>query len=106
MSSGGRSPPSDLLRLKPESLIRLKPLPDAENYQLRVIEYDSPEYQQAAQLRYRLFYQAHNIPFAAIFDPQEPQDLHLAITDKTTRCVLAYGRLGQTANSQLWQAAT
>jgi predicted GNAT family N-acyltransferase len=69
---------------------------DAANYQLQVIEYGSPEYQQAAQLRYRLFYQVHDIPFAAIFDPQEPQDLHLAITDQATDCVLAYGRLGQT----------
>jgi predicted GNAT family N-acyltransferase len=62
---------------------------------LKVIEYDSAEYHQAAQLRYQLFYQEHHIPFASIFDPQEPEDLHLGIINLTTNRVLAYGRLGR-----------
>jgi predicted GNAT family N-acyltransferase len=65
------------------------------NYQLKFIEYGSDEYHQAAQLRYRLFYQEHDIPFESIFDSQEKQDLHLAITASPTNIVLAYGRLSQ-----------
>ncbi len=60
-----------------------------------MIEYGSEEYRQAAQLRYQLFYQEHNVPFESIFDPQEPQDLHLAITTNQANRLLAYGRLGQ-----------
>jgi predicted GNAT family N-acyltransferase len=78
----------------------LKPLLEAADYQFKLIEYGSPEYQQAAHLRYRLFYQAHSIPFAAIFDLREQQDLHLAITEHSTQRVLAYGRLGQTSSNQ------
>jgi predicted GNAT family N-acyltransferase len=73
----------------------LEPFSETTNNQLKFVEYGSDEYRQAAQLRYRLFYQAHNIPFPSIFDPQEEQDLHLAITDSSTNHVLAYGRLGQ-----------
>jgi predicted GNAT family N-acyltransferase len=62
---------------------------------LKVIEYGSAEYHQAAQLRYQLFYREHHIPFASIFDPQEPADLHLGIIELTTNSVLAYGRLGR-----------
>jgi hypothetical protein len=63
--------------------------------QLKFIEYSSDEYRQAAQLRYQLFYQDHNIPFSAIVESQEKQDLHLVIATHSTNCVLAYGRLGQ-----------
>lgn len=66
-----------------------------KNNQLKFVEYGSDEYHQAAQLRYRLFYQEHDIPFESIFDPQEEQDLHLAITASPINSVLAYGRLGQ-----------
>lgn len=62
---------------------------------MKLVEYGSPEYHQAAQLRYRLFYQEHCIPFESIFDPQEEQDLHLVITANPENNVLAYGRLGQ-----------
>jgi predicted GNAT family N-acyltransferase len=65
------------------------------NYQLKFIDYGSDEYYQAAQLRYRLFYQEHNIPFESIFEPTEKQDLHLAITTNSKNIVVAYGRLGQ-----------
>ena len=65
------------------------------NYQLKFVKYGSPEYDQAAQLRYSLFYQEHCIPFESIFDPQEKQDLHLVITANPENHVLAYGRLSQ-----------
>ncbi len=61
------------------------------NYQLKFVKYGSSEYQQAARLRYRLFYQEHGIRFESIFDPQERQSLHLVITN--TDRILAYGRL-------------
>ncbi len=88
-----------MLKLKPELLV-LKPLRSDADYQLKLIEYGSPEYQQAAQLRYRLFYQEHGISFAAIFDLEEQRDLHLAITANSTHRVLAYGRLAQTSRMQ------
>ena len=62
---------------------------------LKLIEYGSNEYYQAAQIRYQLFYPEHNIPFESIFDHQEEKDLHLAITTTQTDRVLAYGRLSQ-----------
>lgn len=62
------------------------------NYQLKFVEYGSSEYQQAARLRYRLFYQEHGIAFESIFDPQEKQSLHLVIKANSD-LVLAYGRL-------------
>ena len=61
--------------------------------QLKFVEYYSPEYRQAARLRYRLFYQEHNIPYQSIFEPQEPQSQHLVITKQKKHQVLAYGRL-------------
>jgi predicted GNAT family N-acyltransferase len=63
---------------------------------LKLIQYGSDEYNQAAQLRYQLFYREHGIPFELIFDAHEEQDLHLAITARSDNRVLAYGRLGQT----------
>jgi predicted GNAT family N-acyltransferase len=65
------------------------------NDRLKFIEYGSEEYSQAAILRYRLFYQEHDIPFESIFNPQEEKDLHLAITATPANRLLAYGRLGQ-----------
>jgi predicted GNAT family N-acyltransferase len=63
--------------------------------QLKLIEYGSEEYNQAALLRYRLFYLEHHIPFESIFAPQEQQDIHVAIAINSTHSVIAYGRLGQ-----------
>ena len=63
------------------------------NYEIKFVEYDSPEYQAAAQLRYRLFYQEHSISFASIFNSQEKEYLHLAITANRDNQVVAYGRL-------------
>ena len=72
----------------------------ATNYQLKFVEYGTLEYQQAAQVRYRLFYQEHGIPFESIFDPQEKQNLHLVITNKTQHQVLAYGRLDRKSSDE------
>lgn len=62
---------------------------------LKFIECDSAEYNQAAQLRYRLFYQHQEIPAEALFSHQEQHDLHAVIVSCLDDCVLAYGRLGQ-----------
>lgn len=75
-------------------------LSKSSTHRLKVIEYDSAEYQQAAQLRYQLFYRQHDIPFASIFTPQELEDLHLAIVDSSTNSVLAYGRLGRASMTE------
>ena len=73
---------------------------ETTNYQLKFVEYGSLEYQQAAQLRYRLFYQEHSIPFESIFDPQEKQNLHLVIITKTQNQILAYGRLDRKSSDE------
>ncbi|MDJ0535822.1 MAG: GNAT family N-acetyltransferase [Xenococcaceae cyanobacterium MO_207.B15] len=73
---------------------------ETRNYQLKFVEYGSLEYEQAAQLRYRLFYQEHGIRFESIFDSQEKQNLHLAITTKTQYQVLAYGRLDRKSSDE------
>lgn len=67
---------------------------------LKFIEYDSAEYHQAAQLRYRLFYQHHGIPAAAVFPYQEQHDLHAVMVSCLDDCVLAYGRLGQNSANE------
>jgi predicted GNAT family N-acyltransferase len=72
---------------------------------IRTIEYRSPLYQQAAQLRYQLFYQEHNIPFDSISDETESQDTHVAIVNCVEDRVIAYGRLVQNypEESQIYQ---
>jgi predicted GNAT family N-acyltransferase len=62
---------------------------------LKFIKYGSNEYQQAVELRHRLFYFEHNISLKAIANSQEEQDLHLVITTAEENQVLAYGRLAQ-----------
>lgn len=70
-------------------------MPKNPTDRLTSIAYGSEAYNQAAQLRYELFYQEHNIPFESIFDPQEAEDLHFAIINNADHRVLAYGRLSQ-----------
>jgi predicted GNAT family N-acyltransferase len=60
-----------------------------------VIEFGSAQYLQAAWLRYRLFYQEHNIPFESINNDAEIQDIHVAVLNRIDDRVLAYGRLAQ-----------
>lgn len=68
---------------------------DTAETDVRIIGYRSPLYNQAAQLRYQLFYQEHQIPFDSIFAATEPQDTHVAIVNRAVGCVIAYGRLAQ-----------
>ena len=69
---------------------------------LKFVSYLSPEYYQAASLRYRLFFQEHAIPFASLFDAREKRDWHLVVTTDSDNQVLAYGRLSQ-KTSDLFQ---
>jgi predicted GNAT family N-acyltransferase len=73
----------------------LHPRSGNPNHQLKFIAYGSDAYHEAAQIRYRLFYQEHNIPFDSIFDTKEAQDLHLAVIEQPSDRVLAYGLLVQ-----------
>lgn len=77
------------MRLMGETEIQLS------NTNFEFIEYGSNEYFQAAQLRYRLFYQKHEIPFEKVIDDQKQQDLHLVIPNNLNQRILAYGRLAQ-----------
>jgi predicted GNAT family N-acyltransferase len=65
------------------------------NYRLKLIAHVSDAYHQAAQIRYRLFYQEHNISFESIFDAGEEQALHLAVIERISDRVLAYGQIRQ-----------
>lgn len=58
---------------------------------VKLIEYNSKEYQQACQLRYRLFYAEHNLAWDKVFNNSDRHCFHLAIarSDK----VLAYAQL-------------
>lgn len=69
-------------------------------YQLKQIEYGSEEYDRAARLRYRLFYEQHHIPFESIFDDREKEDWHLAILEILPNRVLAYGRLSRNRDNE------
>jgi len=83
-----------------ETRLMQAPGTQSSNVCLKLIEYGSDEYYQAAQLRYRLFYQNHDIPFESIFDEQEQQDLHVAIINTQEQRVLAYGRLAQNSPNE------
>lgn len=76
------------------------PKTQLSNICLKFVEYGSDEYYQAAQLRYRLFYQNHDIPFESIFDEQEQRDLHVALINTQEHRVLAYGRLAQNSPNE------
>jgi predicted GNAT family N-acyltransferase len=65
------------------------------NHQLQLVTYGSEAYHQAAQIRYHLFYQEHNISFESIFDAQEEQALHLSVIERISDRVLAYGQIRQ-----------
>ena len=46
---------------------------------VKLIKYNSKEYQQAYQLRYRLFYAEHDLPWNQVFNPIKRHCCHLAI---------------------------
>ncbi|NJM95434.1 MAG: GNAT family N-acetyltransferase [Acaryochloridaceae cyanobacterium CSU_5_19] len=68
---------------------------DPSTAYLTRIKQGSPHYDQAAQLRFDLFYREHHIPFESIFDPLENQDIHVAAITYTGDRVISYGRLAQ-----------
>lgn len=55
------------------------------------IAYDSEEFQQAASLRYELFFAEHNLPWSVVFDERQRNYCHGAIV--LQNCVVAYGQL-------------
>ena len=58
---------------------------------LRELNQDSPLYQEALELRYRLFFQEHGLPRAILVDEHEESSVHLALVDGER--LVAYGRL-------------
>lgn len=56
-----------------------------------MIDYSSPEFQQAARLRYDLFFAEHNLPWSITQQSSQAKYLHAAILRQDT--VLAYGQL-------------
>lgn len=63
---------------------------------VELIKYNSREYQQACQLRYKLFFAEHNLPWDVVQDPQQAEYCHVAILIKD--CVVAYGQLARHNN--------
>ena len=62
------------------------------------IEIDTPEYIQACQLRYQLFFAEHNLPWDIIFYEGESMSFHAAVKKEKTDEVLAYGMLTPFSN--------
>ena len=59
-------------------------------HSVELIEYNSPEYHQACQLRYRLFFAEHNLPKNVVLDDRHANYYHASIIQD---CVVAYGQL-------------
>ena len=55
------------------------------------IDYNSPEFQQAGDLRYKLFFAKHNLPKSIVTDPKQVDYFHAAIAIDNQ--VVAYGQL-------------
>ncbi|MEM8832897.1 MAG: GNAT family N-acetyltransferase [Cyanobacteria bacterium P01_G01_bin.19] len=56
-----------------------------------LIQYNSPEYHQACQLRYQLFFAEHNLPWDIVCDESDRHYFHLAVTRQKN--LLAYAQL-------------
>ena len=61
-----------------------------DRFSVQLIEYKSPEYWQACQLRYRLFYAEHDLPWEVALDKNNI-DFHAAMIIHGD--VVAYGQL-------------
>lgn len=61
--------------------------------QLQFIDTNSPEYLQACELRYQLFFAEHNLPFSTIYYHRESIGIHAVIKKSDTDQVIAYGIL-------------
>ena len=62
----------------------------AMQHSVKLIEYNSLEYHQACQLRYRLFFAEHNLPKNVVLDESHANYYHAAIIQDR---VIAYGQL-------------
>ncbi|MEL6927613.1 MAG: GNAT family N-acetyltransferase [Cyanobacteria bacterium J06600_6] len=58
---------------------------------VELIPYQSPEFQQAAQIRYDLFFAEHDLPWSITQDSNQVNYFHAAILHDRT--VIAYGQL-------------
>jgi predicted GNAT family N-acyltransferase len=59
--------------------------------QVKFIQPSDPEYRSMCNLRYRVFFEAHQLPFNILFDDQEASSLHAVIPHQLQ--VVACGRL-------------
>ena len=48
-------------------------------HSVELVKYNSPEYHQACQLRYRLFFAEHNLPWNVVLDASHANYFHAAI---------------------------
>lgn len=62
-----------------------------DEYLVRLIKYNSQEYDRACQLRYELFFAEHNLPEDIVRDKRHAEYFHAAILIQD--CVVAYGQL-------------
>jgi predicted GNAT family N-acyltransferase len=62
----------------------------------KFVSINGPEYSNICELRYRLFFAEHNLPFNIWFDDKESASLHVIIAGNNENEVLAYGRMTQT----------
>ena len=60
----------------------------------KIVDYGSFEYNQAVQLRYRLFYEEHGISMALVLTERETASTHFVISTQENE-VLAYGQLSK-----------
>lgn len=65
-------------------------------FKARLIDYNSQEFQQACQLRYKLFFAPHNLPQDIVLEQNQADYLHAAIAIENM--VVAYGQLVPHAN--------
>lgn len=63
---------------------------------VELIQYNSREYRQACELRYRLFFAEHNLPWAVVDNQSDRDYFHLAIIDREK--LLAYAQLDSQEN--------
>lgn len=59
---------------------------------LKFVQPQDPEYSLLCSLRYRVFFQAQQLPFETLFDDYETSSLHLAVVPASQQ-VVACGRL-------------
>ena len=63
----------------------------AKEMPVKLIEYNSAEFYQAAQLRYQLFFAPLNLPWDLVQDERQDSYFHAAIAMEDT--IVAYGQL-------------